>query len=296
MNYAIGIDLGGTNIKFAVVSEDGELLEHSTCETRDDAAAWAERIPQQVREIERRRLKPAAWIGIAAPGLAAPDGRSIVSMPGKLQGLEGLVWADYLKASQSVPVLNDAHAALLGEVWKGAAAGYRDAVLLTLGTGVGGAILADGRLLKGHTGRGGHLGHLCLDPDGPPDIVGMPGSLEFTIGNSTLAARSKGRFSATHQLVEAHLAGDAEATEIWLRSVYQLACGIASIINAVDPEVVILGGGIARAGEPLFGPLERFMERVEWRPRGHRVPIIPAALGEMAGALGAAYNAMRFRA
>jgi len=215
-------------------------------------------------------------------------------MPGKLQGLEGLNWTDFLQTSHPVPVLNDAHAALLGEAWVGAAAGYRNVVLLTLGTGVGGAILADGRLFKGHIGRAGHLGHISLNPDGPPDIVGTPGSLEQTIGNSTLPVRSGGRFSSTRQLVEAHLKGDAEATDVWLRSLYNLAAGITSIINALDPEVIILGGGIAQAGPALFEPLARFVERVEWRPQGESVRIIPAALGDLAGTLGAACHVMRW--
>ena len=293
MDYAIGIDLGGTNIKAVMVSESGELLGHHTCQTEDDSAAnWAGLIRRQIEEFERRFEQQAMSIGLAAPGLVAPDGRSITSMPGRLEGLEGLVWADFLKVERPVPVLNDAHAALLGEVWKGAATGCRDVVLLTLGTGVGGAILTDGRLLRGHIGRGGHLGHLCLNPDGAPDIVGMPGSLEDAIGNCTLAARSEGRFTTTRQLVGAYLAGDPKATEIWLRSVFQLACAVASMINALDPEVIILGGGIARAGPALFEPLDGFLEKVEWRPDGHRVRIVPATLGEIAGALGAAYNAI----
>jgi glucokinase len=233
-------------------------------------------------------------LGLAAPGLAARDGLSIANMQGRLQGLEGLVWKDLLETSRPVPVLNDAHAALLGEAWKGAAAGYRHAVLLTLGTGVGGAILADGRLFKGHNGRAGHFGHLCLNPDGPPDIVGTPGSLEEMIGNCTLTARSGGRFSLTRQLVEKYLAGDLEAADIWLRSIYNLAAAITSIVNALDPEAVILGGGIAQAGPALFEPLASFMEQIEWRPKGHGVRIIPAALGDLAGTLGAAYYSMRW--
>ncbi len=241
------------------------------------------------------RSGDSCWIGLAAPGLAARDALSIGNMQGRLQGLEGLNWTDFLQTTHPVPVLNDAHAALLGEAWKGAAVGYRNAVLLTLGTGVGGAILADGCLYKGHIGRAGHLGHLCLNPDGPPDIVGTPGSLEQMIGNCTLPARSSGRFTLTRQLVDAHLAGDIRATEIWLQSIHDLAAGITSIINAIDPEVIILGGGIAQAGPALFDPLIYFMDKVEWRPQGQRVQIIPAALGDLAGTLGAAYYALHWR-
>jgi glucokinase len=213
-------------------------------------------------------------------------------MPGKLRGLEGLNWTDALKASHVVPVVNDAHAALLGEFWVGAAVGYRDVVLLTLGTGVGGAVLTDGRLYKGHFGRAGHLGHISLNPDGTPDIVGTPGSLEQAIGNGTLPERSNGRFTSTRELVAAHLNGDEKASEVWLRSVNKLAAGITSIINALDPETVIIGGGIAQSGAALFEPLAAFLTRIEWRPLGHRVRILPAALGDIAGTLGAVYYAM----
>ena len=293
MRYGIGVDLGGTNIKIVAVSAEGQMIERSTCETQTDSPdSWVETIKQKIKEIKTTRAEAAYWIGLAAPGLAARDNLSIASMPGKLRGLEGLNWTDSLQTSNPVPVLNDAHAALLGEAWIGAAVGYRNAVLLTLGTGVGGALLAEGRLFKGHIGRAGHLGHISLNPDGPPDIVGTPGSLEQTIGNSTLAERSAGRFTSTRQLVEAHLNGDEKATDVWLRSVYNLAAGITSIINAFDPEVIIIGGGIAQAGSALFDPLERFLEKLEWRPQGQSVRIVPAALGDFAGILGAAYYAM----
>src|SRR4030095_2271878 len=131
---------------------------------------------------------------------AAKDGKSIAYMRGRLEGLEGLVWTDFLEAPHPVFVLNDAHAALLGELWKGTAKGYSNVILLTLGTGVGGAVLADGRLLKGHIGRAGHLGHVTVNSDGTGDIVGTPGSLEQMIGNYNVPERSKGRFDSTRKL------------------------------------------------------------------------------------------------
>jgi len=293
MPYGIGIDLGGTNIKVVAASQAGEVLERSTCETdADSPKSWVETIRHRIQKIEETRTESARWIGLAAPGLASRDSLSIVSMPGKLRGLEGLNWTDALQISQRVPVLNDAHAALLGEFWIGAAVGYRDVALLTLGTGVGGALLADGRLYKGHLGRAGHLGHISLNADGALDIVGTPGSLEQTIGNATLLERSAGRFTSTRELVAAHLSGDEKASDVWLRSVKNLAAGITSIINALDPEVIIIGGGIAQAGAALFDPLAGFMTRIEWRPQGHRVQILPAALGDVAGTLGAVYYAM----
>src|SRR5258708_32959999 len=127
MQYGIGVDLGGTNIKIVAVSAKGQILERSTCETQTDAPhSWIETIRQRIKEIEGAQTERAFWIGLAAPGLAACDNRSIASMPGKLRGLEGRDWTECLGTLHPVPVLNDGHAALLGEAWIGAGAGYRN--------------------------------------------------------------------------------------------------------------------------------------------------------------------------
>ena len=293
MSYSIGVDLGGTNIKIVVISNDGNVLEYLTCDTADAEGSWARTIKQHIDLIQKQRRESPCHIGLAAPGLAAKDGRSIAYMQGRLQGLQGLVWQDVLESPAPVVVLNDAHAALLGEAWQGAAKGYRNVILLTLGTGVGGAVLVEGRLIKGQIGRAGHLGHVTVNSDGGPDIVNTPGSLEQMIGNYNVSERSEGRFTSTRLLVDAHLRGDTQATMIWLRSIHHLAAAIASFINAFDPEIVIIGGGIAQAGPALFDPLRKELDRFEWRPLGHTVQVIPAALGEKAGAIGAAYYAIQ---
>ena len=203
MSYSIGIDLGGTNIKIVVLSNEGELIDYLTCETGDADGSWAETIKRSVTEIQHQRGEAPCHIGVASPGLAAKDCKSIAYMRGRLDGIEGFVWTDFLASPKPVFVLNDAHAALLGEVWQGAAKGHDDVVLLTLGTGVGGAVLADGRLLKGHIGRAGHIGHISVNSDGAPDIVGTPGSLEQMIGNYNVSERSAGRFNSTRELVAA---------------------------------------------------------------------------------------------
>ena len=293
MSYSIGIDLGGTNIKIVVISNDGNVLEYLTSDTADSEGSWAQTIKQNIDLIQEQRGQSPCHIGLAAPGLAAKDARSIAYMQGRLKGLQGFLWQDFLGSTAPVVVLNDAHAALLGEVWQGAAKGYRNVILLTLGTGVGGAVLVDGRLIKGQIGRAGHLGHVTVNSDGSPDIVNTPGSLEQMIGNYNVSERSGGRFTSTRLLVDAHLRGDTQATMIWLRSILHLAAAIASFINAFDPEIVIIGGGIAQAGPALFDPLRKELDRFEWRPLGHTVQVIPAALGEKAGAIGAAYHAIR---
>ena len=289
MHQLIGIDIGGTQIKMGAFSADGKMLTQRISETGDRPTAGAPAFAETVRRMLREADAPETCVGIAAPGVAAKDGRSIAYQPGKMHGIEGFDWGAFLE--REVPVLNDAHAALLGEVWQGAAKGAKDAILLTLGTGVGGAILSDGRLLKGSFGRAGHLGHVSVTEGVERSIFGTPGSLEAAIGNYTVGVRSNGRFSSTREIVEAHCAGDADATVIWEKSLRILARAITSFINILDPEIVIIGGGITKAGPILFEPLAIYLDEIEWRPAGRRVGIVPGALGEWAGAYGAAWNA-----
>jgi glucokinase len=238
-----------------------------------------------------QRQGAAEWLGIAAPGVARADGRAIRWMHGRLAEVQGLDWGNYL--ARRVPVVNDAQAALVGEVWQGAGRGATNAILLTLGTGVGGAAMVDGQLLRGHLGRAGHLGHICLDISAEKDICNTPGSLEKMIGNYTIATRSFGAFSSTLQVVQACRQGHSGAWRVWTKSLDALACGIVSLVNVLDPQKVIIGGGIAVAGDTLFGPLRARVKELEWSLEGEHVEIVPAMLGEFAGAIGAARNAMQ---
>jgi glucokinase len=256
------------------------------------AAGWSDQAQAAIAEFEYTLKLPPASIGGSAPGLAAPDGRSIAHLPGKLAGLAGVDWTRALGRDAPVPVLNDAHAAILGEAWIGAARDRRHVVMLTLGTGVGGAVIVDGRLLRGAIGRAGHIGHMCLDPEGAVSITGMPGAIEMMFGDCTVADRTGGKFSNTAALVAAHQSGDRDATRVWLHSVRALGCALGSCINLFDPEIIVLGGGIAQAGDALLGPLATELDRIEWRPGGHRVPVVTATLGEWAGAIGAARNSL----
>lgn len=296
---AIGVDLGGSSVKAVAVDATGRILRrHDIPFNQDQAGDWARTIQKLLEELRGATGAAGAAdapIGLAAPGLAAEDGRSVAHMPGRLQGLEGLDWTRFLGVSRPVRVTNDAQAALAGEVAAGAGRGVRNAIMLTLGTGVGGAAMVDGRILRGAIGRAGHLGHVCLDVDGAPDICGIPGSLEDAIGNCTIRQRTGNRFNSTHDLLRAHAAGDDEAGRWWLLSVRHLACAIASFINVLDPERVIVGGGIAQAADALFDPLRVMVREREWIPGGIRVSIVPAELGEVAGAIGAAFTAMKGR-
>ena len=288
---AIGIDIGGTFVKIVAIAPDGSIVRRARVATDDTPAS---RLPldvaRAVGETEAAVGRVHA-IGIACPGLVRREGDAVYWMKGRLDVLEGLDWPSAL--ARPVRVVNDAQAALVGECWLGAGRGCRDVVMLTIGTGVGGAIVADGRMIAGNSGRAGHLGHITVDATGAKDIVDTPGSLEDAIGNCTISRRSGGRFVSTEALVAAHLDGDGEATDIWHTSVRALAAGIASIVNAVDPARIILGGGIAaHAGEALMQPLRGWLDEYEWRPRGVGVEIVIAELGDEAGAIGAARHAM----
>jgi glucokinase len=286
--YAVGIDAGGTNVKGVAAEPSGRILARQTRFAPDEPLTRIVR--SFVNDlVETVGHEPAAF-GLAAPGIAHPDGQSIWWMQGRRDEIQGLNWSRHLGTSHEVRVLNDAQAALLGEVWQGAARGCRNVLLLTLGTGVGGAAIVDGRLIRGHLGRAGHFGHVSLDPAGLPDIVAMPGSLEDAIGDCTMARRSQGRFRTTADLLASNT---TEARAIWQTSTRALACAIASFVNILDPERVILAGGVVSAGDQLFDPLMAELDQVEWRPHGRRVEVVAARAGEYAGAVGAAYHALR---
>ena len=289
MKRVLGIDIGGSSVKAVLAAVDGHLLMERNLPF-DPTAPLAFVETAKAIHLE---MGEADLVGVSAPGLPAPDAFFIAELPNRLPGMEGLNWTRILGRDIPVPVLNDAQAALAGEVWLGAARGATNAIMFTLGTGVGGAAMVDGRLLRGHTGKAGHLGHICLDTEGPADICGMPGSLEMMIGNCTVQERSGGRFQSTHDLVSAVSDGDEAASLIWSRSVRALACAIGSCGNILDPEVAVVGGGIARAGALLFDPLERELRKLEWQTRGHQIRLVAAKLGELAGAYGAAWNALR---
>jgi glucokinase len=290
--HYLGIDLGGSSIKAAAIAPEGTLIASCTVPFIDQNKEWADRVFDLVQTFQRHLGEPQG-IGLCAPGLAATDERSISVMPGRLHGLERFDWTSHLKAKSLVPVLNDAHAALLGEAWVGAAVGLQNVFMLTLGTGVGGASIVDGRLLKGHIGRAGHLGHISINFKGPLDDTGTPGSIESEIGNKTVTERSGGRFTTTLALVEASKSGDLDASLLWARSIQALGASLVSLINVLDPEAILIGGGITEAGDSLFAPLTEELNRMEWRPNGHRVRVLRAQLGSMAGAYGSAWNSLR---
>ncbi|HEX8038298.1 MAG TPA: ROK family protein, partial [Chryseosolibacter sp.] len=262
---AIGIDLGCTNIKAVLVDEDGVVLHESRQETNEpNDAHWKKAVRDAITDLKKRGGDIAAT-GLCAPGLANENNDCIACMPGRLPGLENFNWSTF--TNERVFVLNDAHAAMTAEASFGAAKGVKHALLLTLGSGVGGGILIDGHLYQGLSQMAGHFGHMTVDSNQyARDVTNMPGSIEDAIGNITIAQRSYGKFKTTFELIEGYGRGEPFATWLWLDSVRKLAISIASSINLISPEVVIIGGGIGQAGEALMKPLKNFLDLYEWRP------------------------------
>ncbi len=281
---SLGIDLGGTNVKGVLITESGEILAQETNPIHK--YDWKKAVLELVKRIRLKVTDMDVKVGLAAPGLPDERNRQINYMPGRLEGLERFDWSDFLK--NDVHVLNDAHAALLAEVQFGVAKNRQNVVMITLGTGVGGAILINGQLYQGTLQRAGSIGDMSLDAEstelGPLQV---PGTLENSIGNESVPKRSANRFHSTHEIVEAYKAGDTYAREVWLLSVKKLSVALSSLINILAPEMMIIGGGIAQADESLFEPLADFMKRYEWRPDGKATPIVKAYFNEYAGAIGA---------
>ncbi|MEY4628651.1 MAG: hypothetical protein RLZZ595_977 [Bacteroidota bacterium] len=287
----IGIDIGGTRIKAVAMDTQGNILFHSYQPTQDgDDAVWKKNIADAAAAVKQKLDSNDVLIGISAPGLPDEKNECIAFMPGRLQGLEGFHWGNFLE--HPAYVINDAVSALMAEAKLGACKTNKHAVLLTLGTGVGGAILIDGKPYQGAFNKAGHMGHMVINDEGDVDVTGMPGSLEECMGNCTIEKRSKGKFQSTQDLLEAYRKGDEFAKSVWLKSIKQLGIGIASITNILSPEIVVLGGGITEAGDDLFQPLSFFMEKYEWRAGGNKTTIAKALHGDLAGAIGAACFAL----
>jgi glucokinase len=215
MKQAIGIDLGGTRIKGVAVDEEGNLLQQIYTPTNDgDDGVWKKAVAETVNEL-LQNLNGNTVIGISAPGLPDKENTTIAFMPGRLEGLENFVWKDYLQCP--VFVLNDGVAALVAEAKTGAAKNSINAIMITLGTGVGGALLINKQPYQGSFNKAGHIGHMVINDSGDRDVTGMPGSLEECIGNCTIEKRSNGKFASTHELLNAYKKGDEFAKQVWLQ-------------------------------------------------------------------------------
>lgn len=284
---AIGIDLGGTNIKGVLIDKNGRILESIIRKTEDTANNWKESVREVIQALQQNKTGKIP-VGISAPGIANESHDAIAYMPGRLSGLENFKWDIFLN-TVNIKVLNDAHASLLAEATFGSGKGIDDLVMLTLGTGIGGSIRINGSVYKGFHGLAGHFGHTSLDAESDRlGITNIPGSLEDAFSESTILERSHGKFNSIKEMVDAYLKGDHFATYLWLKSIKKLAIGICSICNILSPEMVILGGGITNAKGALFDPLSTFMDLYEWRPGDAKTIIKQAHFDQFSGAIGAA--------
>ncbi|QDU59012.1 ROK family protein [Aeoliella mucimassa] len=313
-----GIDVGGTNIKIGIVDSTGERIAFTKIETRQEEGPQraAERSAESLASlIDAVGGKPTDVVraGLATPGpMDIPAG--LLLQPGNLRAWHFSPVRDLFSQACGVPVTfaNDANAASFGEFWTGAGAEVRNMVLFTLGTGVGGGIIVDGRLLVGSHGAGGEVGHIVIDcrDDAPNNTCNLRGTLEGYCGaygvlarTRTAIAQSDGNTSLAKlegddltplAIAEAAEAGDELATSIIMETAKMLAIGMASVIHTVDPESVVIGGAMTfgGAGNALG---ERFLEEVRTQTRKRifenlkdTIAIDFARLGGDAGYIGAA--------
>jgi glucokinase len=287
----IGVDVGGTKILAAVVSRDGSLgarVERPSEHTSQDA--FLDELDSMVEELQRA-APDAQALGFGVPSrIDQRAGRALksVNIP-----LEGVDLRDRMRERHGVPVGidNDGNAAAIAEWQAGAARGAQHVVMLTLGTGVGGGLILDGKPYRGATGSGAELGHIVLDPNGPPCGCGGHGHLEsFAAGPAAdrVARSLYGEGSKAHELVRRGQEGAGEAVEALAGIGRYLGAGIASFVNVFEPEVVVVGGGFGVAGELLLGPAREVVAVEALEPGRDTVRIVQAELGTEAGVIGAA--------
>ena len=290
-SQVIGIDLGGTAIKLARFSRSGDLLAEAQLPTPQPAVPGAVTMAlcEAVEELDPQRL--AAVVGIGLPGpmdAAARVARVCINLP----GWEEVPLADWLepRLERRVTLANDGNCAVVGEAWRGAAQGYGDVVLLTLGTGVGGGVLLNGSLFTGHNGAAAEPGLIGVDPEGPACNSGNRGSLEQFASIGALRRLSE---REPRELGRAAAAGDPEALAVWDRYGSSLGVGITSLVYMFTPQLVLLGGGLAGAAPHFLPALRREVESRVQAVSREGLRIVACALGNGAGRLGAARLALQ---
>jgi glucokinase len=290
LSPVLGLDIGGTKLAAGVVDEDGGVHGFVTAATDPDGRAGVERLLELGREAIREAGVEVDGVGIGCGGPL--DGvNGVLLAPFHLPGWHGIPVAELAAEAFGRPAVldNDAVAGAAGEHRYGAGRGTRDMVYLTISTGVGGGVVIDGKLHRGRSGNGGELGHVTVDWRGRRCRgCGRRGCLEAYCSGTSIAERAVevGMHDATAaDVAQAARAGNSVAGALWDETCEALACGIVSIANLFEPEVVVLGGGVVRTGEQLLGPVR---ELVRAQAIGPSVEIVQAALGDAVGVVGAA--------
>ncbi len=297
--HAIGIDLGGTSVKYAVVAASGRILHHGEHPSR--AAEGADAVVEQiVRGIDACRTWAAAsgvelsGVGIGTPGVVSDDGRTVLGGAENIAGWENVPLASRIEAATGLRTVagNDANAMALGETLYGAARGATDAVFVTVGTGIGCGVLIGGRLFRGYRGRGMEMGHITVKCDGERCACGGVGCLEHYASTSALVRRFRALSGAAEadgrEVVHRYEAGDPAAVRALEEHWNYLSHGIASMVNLFAPQRVVVGGGISEAGPFYLDRLREGVRRQMMSVCGAETEIVAARLGNRAGSLGAA--------
>lgn len=308
--YYIGIDLGGTFIKGGIVNENGEILlcDKTPTEVEKGDHGVAENIARLALDLLSRlglTTSDVEGLGIGSPGM-------IDSARGNVIYANNLGWENFMIGEElssmlgGIPVKigNDANVAALGEVKFGAARNYSSAIMITLGTGVGGGIVIDGKLVEGNLGAGAELGHTVIVHGGEQCSCGRRGCFE-AYSSATALVRDTRRAMEAHtdskmweigtldavngKTVFDYAPVDAYAKEVLDSYIEHLACGLINYANIFRPEVILLGGGVCAQGDNLIKPLQAIMDKEIYAgDKGPRVPILIAELENSAGLLGAA--------
>jgi glucokinase len=296
----LGLDLGGTNIKVAVIERPGQpggpagreggspwIVARSSCRTEAHRGPLG--VVKRLAEVGREALDrhgPVAAAGVGLPGLFDESGRAVLipNLPGEWNGVPV---REPLEAALGLPVrlINDARAFSLAEAVLGAARGLGTVVCVVLGTGVGGGVVVNGRLLRG-TGTAGEIGHQTVLVGGPPCGCGNNGCVEALV-RADVFARRGGRATAM-EVYAAARAGDQVARSAVDEVIGWLSVAMANAYVLFAPDAFVVGGGIAGSGDLLLGPLEEAVRRRVFLVPPERVRVLPAALGPYAGACGAA--------
>jgi len=301
---AIGIDFGGTSIKLGVVS-GAEVLDLAPAIATQDYDGPDALIATMVRGIEdlRQRHTGIAALGVGMPGFVDFP-RGMVYNLTNVRGWQHIFLKDALESATGLAttIENDANCMGYAEWKRGAAIGLSHVVALTLGTGVGGAVIANGQMVRGTHYGAGEVGQTSIDFRGRRGAYGNLGALEDYIGNHEIAASAREVYAAAGQerraattpagLAAAAHAGDPIAIGIWTDIAEKLACSIVNICWLLNPEALVIGGGVAKAGEVLFGPLDRFVRSQLGEPFKQDLRILPARFGNEAGMIGAAAMAL----
>ncbi|MDX2231525.1 MAG: ROK family protein [Leptolyngbyaceae cyanobacterium bins.349] len=282
----LGIDLGGTAIKLGRFAADGTCLQALTIPTPRPATPEAVVLDMVAAIAQIDPTHQAVAVGVGTPGPADATGR-VARVAINLDGWQDVPLAAWLEAKTGRPTMiaNDANCAGLGEAWLGAGRRFQHLILLTLGTGVGGAIVLDGKLFTGHHGTAGELGLITLNPDGPACNSGNQGSLESYTSVTAIRRRTGLEPSELGALASA---GDVRALEFWQAYGRDLGAGLASLLYVLAPEAVIIGGGVSASAAFFFPAMQAEIERRVLPSSCTGLELLTAELGNQAGIVGAA--------